>query len=357
MGKTKKILYIIPLLSAAGCFFSCSENRAASEEQSPATIRAALNPTTVMIAPCEQKTFEYFIEGNGKIKPHYEQKFTAETNGILTICRAVNGKRVQKGDLLLQFDLRELMLSVERARLNFTNARIEFESQMLGYNRGRNEVADTLRKTVEIASGLSSARIDLEKAELDLAKAKLLAPFAGVMANVNVQQGMFVKAGDELFTLYSANELYVQTKILETDISLISAHQPADIIPVADPSEKYAAEVSGINPVVDAYGLVAVKLTLHETRGLLPGMNVGTRIRIPKHQALVVPKEAVVMRSGRPVVFTFEDGLAKWNYVVTGLDNGTEIEIKEGIASGQLVITSNNLQLAHDAPVKEDSVK
>jgi len=357
MVKTIKILYIIPLLSVAGGFFSCSENKAASEEQSTATIRAELPPTTVTVASCEEKTFEYFIEGNGKIKPQYEQKFTAVSNGTVAKSGVMNNKHVQKGELLVQFDVRELTLSVERARLNFTNARIEFESQMLGYNRGRNEVADTLRKTVEIASGLSSARIDLEKAELDLAKAKLLAPFAGVLANVNVQQGTYVRAGDELFTLYSANELYVETKILETDISLVSAHQPADIIPVADPSKKYKAVVSGINPVVDAYGLVTVKLTLRDTKGLLPGMNVGTRIRIPKHQTLVVPKEAVVMRSGRPVVFTFANGLAKWNYVVTGLDNGTEIEIKEGLNTGLAVITSNNLQLAHDAPVTTQEIR
>ena len=65
----------------------------------------------------------------------------------------------------------------------------------------------------------------------------------------------------------------------------------------------------------------------------------------------MVAKEAIVMKSGKPVVFTEENGLAKWNYVSTGRENGKEIEILSGIKAGQNVIVSNNLQLAHDAPI------
>jgi hypothetical protein len=48
-----------------------------------------------------------------------------------------------------------------------------------------------------------------------------------------------------------------------------------------------------------------------------------------------------------------EERLAKWNYVTVGLENDIEVEIKDGIKVDQIVIVSNNLQLAHDAPVQE----
>ena len=82
-------------------------------------------------------------------------------------------------------------------------------------------------------------------------------------------------------------------------------------------------------------------------------MNCTAVIKAPASRSLIVPKEAVVMRSGKAVVFTLQDGKAKWNYVAVGKDNGKEVEIKEGVTAGQKVITTNNLQLAHDAPVKE----
>jgi hypothetical protein len=52
------------------------------------------------------------------------------------------------------------------------------------------------------------------------------------------------------------------------------------------------------------------------------------------------------------VVFTIEKNESKWNYVEVGKDNGEEVEILDGIEAGSTVITTNNLQLAHQAPVQ-----
>ena len=81
-------------------------------------------------------------------------------------------------------------------------------------------------------------------------------------------------------------------------------------------------------------------------------MNARAIIRAPQSNSLVVPKDAVVYRSGRAVVFTIENNESKWNYVEVGKDNGQEIEILDGIKPGSTVITTNNLQLAHQAPVQ-----
>ena len=81
-------------------------------------------------------------------------------------------------------------------------------------------------------------------------------------------------------------------------------------------------------------------------------MNARAVIRAPQNNNLVVPKEAVVYRSGRPVVFTIENNEAIWNYIEVGKDNGREIEVLDGIQADQTVITSNNVQLAHQAPVQ-----
>jgi hypothetical protein len=111
--------------------------------------------------------------------------------------------------------------------------------------------------------------------------------------------------------------------------------------------------VTAINPKVDENGLVQVSLTLTSSKNLLPGMNARAIIRAPQSNSLVVPKDAVVFRSGRAVVFTIENGKeSKWNYVEVGKDNGREIEVLDGIPENSTVITSNNLQLAHQAPVK-----
>ena len=71
-------------------------------------------------------------------------------------------------------------------------------------------------------------------------------------------------------------------------------------------------------------------------------------------QHLVVPNSAVVLRSGRQVVFTVGDkkDKAMWNYVHTGLENMGEYTIVDGLEEGMEVIVSGNVNLAHEAPVK-----
>lgn len=84
-------------------------------------------------------------------------------------------------------------------------------------------------------------------------------------------------------------------------------------------------------------------------------MNASATILVPNEKSVIVPKSAVVIRNGKAVIFTYEAGLAKWNYVVVGRDNGKEVEILDGLVEGMKVIINNNLQLAHDSPVKEES--
>ena len=129
------------------------------------------------------------------------------------------------------------------------------------------------------------------------------------------------------------------------------------VVPVALPGKAYVGQVSEINPFVNGQGLVLVRARIsHPDRQLFEGMNVRVRIERRLANQVIVPKSAVVERSGRKVVFTVvtEAGprKAKWNYVTIGSENETEVTISEGLKPGDEVITAGNLNLAHDAVVK-----
>ncbi len=67
---------------------------------------------------------------------------------------------------------------------------------------------------------------------------------------------------------------------------------------------------------------------------------------------LLVPQEAVLVRGGRKLVFVVGDGLAKWRYIESGLENERFVEVLEGVKEGDEIITDGHLTLAHDAEVK-----
>ncbi|MCC7525689.1 MAG: efflux RND transporter periplasmic adaptor subunit [Chitinophagaceae bacterium] len=361
-----KILRLLIYLSFIFFWSSCNSGSEAtdSEENLSNTVSAQDTlVTNVQTAFARAAPFQYLIQSNGKIHSLHEQLIVAETGGVLMLCRAQTGARFAGGETIAQFETIPLKQKLEKAELARFNGQKEYESQLLGYEnllKDRSKAqADTIRQKLRISTGLSGAEQDIKQAEYELSKAVIEAPFGGVLADVKVQPGQYVKPGDEMFRIYDPTHLLLEVKILESDIGLVKKGMSAEVSPVSNPEKRYNATVYEINPYVDENGLVLVKLKVvspdisRQELSLFPGMNCTATIIVPFSKTLVVPKEAVVMRSNKAVVFTFENGKAKWNYVETGRDNGKEVEIKEGLQAGQKVITTNNLQLAHDAPVKE----
>ncbi|WGH74115.1 hypothetical protein P8625_08265 [Tenacibaculum tangerinum] len=94
-----------------------------------------------------------------------------------------------------------------------------------------------------------------------------------------------------------------------------------------------------------------------ENTGLLDGMNAKILINRPLENVILIPKEALVLRTNREVVFTKENDLAKWNYVEIAGENKDSYAIKKGLKLTDTIIVSGNLNLAHDAKVNATFVK
>jgi membrane fusion protein, multidrug efflux system len=90
----------------------------------------------------------------------------------------------------------------------------------------------------------------------------------------------------------------------------------------------------------------------NKTEVLCAGMNVKVIVKIEYPQSLIVPIKALVKSGENSVVFTFSNGLAKWNFVKTEGRNSNYYRITEGLKVGDIVITEGNLNLSHDAKVK-----
>lgn len=353
------------LLALQWMYVACSSSTAT--ENADAAVKPAMAPesaTDVATAKTLIKKFEYRVETNGKIESLTEQIISCPLTGNLSVCYARNGIPFRAGTTIAQIETTMLNYRLERAQLVKFNCQKEYESQLLGYGSllkdKSHEQAEEIKQKLRISTGLAGAEQDIKETEYDLSRAVLKAPFNGMLADVKIQQGQEVKAGQELFHIYDPDNLLLKVKILEADMPLLKAGAPAEITPVSERSTPFKASVFEINPYVDENGLVMVKLKIinrqndrQRSTSLFPGMNCTAVIKIPAEKSLVIPREALVMRNGKAVVFTLEGGRAKWNYVVTSRDNGKEVVIEEGLQPGAKVITSNNLQLAHDAPVKE----
>ena len=100
-----------------------------------------------------------------------------------------------------------------------------------------------------------------------------------------------------------------------------------------------------------------VDATIANDGTLTDGMNVKVFVRQALDNQLVVPKSAVVIRDNLEVLFRYENGTARWTYVLTSLANSKEYVVcaneERGaeLKVGDIIITSGNLNLADGSEV------
>jgi glutamine synthetase type III len=141
--------------------------------------------------------------------------------------------------------------------------------------------------------------------------------------------------------------------ILENELSLVHAGDRVIITPYAFTGNTTEGRITEINPLVDKNGMVRIKAQAGASKEkLYDGMNVKVRIQKMVSRQLVIPKEALVLRTNKKVVFTLKNGKALWNYIQTGMENSAGYVVTEGLNENDSVIYEGNINLAHESPVR-----
>jgi len=295
------------------------------------------------------------IKASGKLEAGTHQELSFQVGGCLSEIQVKNGQRIQSGEVIAKLYNQEQNLKHQEAKLAYKEALYKDEDERMFLNDStfyKEKWSEVDEKTA-LKSGLLQAKLALQTADLNLEQTMLRAPFGGVITNLSAVKGDFINSNQALVKLYNPDDLELEVSLLEYDFPKIGIGQSVQVVALANPQEIYSGKVSEINPVIDATGHFQITISLTgNTSGLVPGMSASVSIAALKTEpAVIVPVKAVVNRSGKSVVFTHEEGLAKWNYVTLGDQNGEYIEVLDGVVAGSQVIITDVFQLAHDSPV------
>lgn len=296
---------------------------------------------------------------NGKLRARREITISSQTSGILTQA-PTEGAYYEAGATLAATDTRAPELARDRAAAAREEAAFRQRDLLLRLSTnlpvGDTSVTQLARDNLLIQSGLPAAEVALTEAEYQLALAVQTAPFDGGIADVKVQAGSLVNLGEEICTLVDPTSLEAEFSLLEQEIGRLGDRQRVFVSPIARPDLRIPATLDIINPRVDEGGLLRVRARLGRTgkEKLYPGMNVDIILESDSREAVLVPKSAIVLRSGKTLVFTYdpESERAKWQYVTVAYENNEQVALSEGVEPGQQVIVSGNLNLDHDSRVR-----
>jgi HlyD family secretion protein len=343
------------------------------------------------------------ITANGVAEAERLLRVTAEVQGKVAEIAVREGQWVEAGDLLVRLDDVELQLQRDRAEEALINQLMVFASNQLvvpgtegltvARADGNDESASSFLERViseeayrtivaqpdlegrlraltredlyGALAGLTAQRVALEEAELNLQRARVVAPFAGQVAGIDASAGpnsktwpvvsQRVNAGNELMILVDPTPLRVRVEVIESEISFVREGRRTEVAFPAYPGETFNATIESIAPIVDATRKtlsVTVRLP-NADRRLKPGLFADVILDTEIYEdRLLVPVDALLIRDNREVVFVARNGRAQWEYIDKGLENDDWVEIVGGnVSEGEIVITSGHFTLGHDAAV------
>jgi len=292
---------------------------------------------------------------NGKLYAKRKAELRFPINELLDRIYVKNGDRVQQGTLLASLEHFTYKNQLERSKISFEKAKVDLQDVLIGQGFNSDDWSDVPPATLKmskIKSGYENALYDLESAQHSYESTFLKAPFSGIICSLKAKERNL--PGSEPFCILVDNSSFeAEFSILESELALVGKGQKVVVSPFSRAEENYTGVISEVNPLIDENGLATVKaLVRNEQNKLCEGMNVRVLIKKAVSNCLVVPKQAVVMRLGKEVMFTYLDGLAKWHYVKTMDENSTSYVVTgEDLKAGDKVIVSGNLNLGSDAEV------
>ena len=179
------------------------------------------------------------------------------------------------------------------------------------------------------------------------------APFAGRVGLRRVSVGSLISPGTVITTLDDTSTIKLDFTVPETFLPVVKPGLEIAARSVAYPEESFLGKVSSVDSRVDpATRSVTVRALLPNPEGLLkPGMFLTTRLSRGAIDALLVPEQALVPEGGEMFVFVAKDGVAEKRRIRIGERRVGDVQVVEGLASGELVVTEGTQKLRNGAAV------
>lgn len=345
------------LISVAGILFfvACTVN--SGEPASAGSEPLPAEPNSVQVAVLKQGDFYREIVSNGKLSAIEKAGLYFKNTGTIDGINVRNGQFVEAGSVLARLQNEEFIFNMKKADIALEKATIDRLDALLGM--GYKELSDDIKpdhlNIANIRSGYQQVKIQHEEAAYQLQNVSLIAPFSGKVEGIAQKAWEKTDPGKPFCTLINDNHFTITFPLLETEVHEVQSGHTITVTPVAG-LKTATGTITEINPRIDENGLAWIKAEVANPGGYIEGMNVKVSIKKAIPGQLVVPRQAVVLRQNREVLFRYTNGIAYWTYINVLDENESQyaVEAAEGatLAPGDTVIISNNLNLAHEAGVE-----
>ena len=316
----------------------------------PSAAPASRDPVGVVVAPVRLESLDQVIEALGTARANESVDVTAKVSNLVTAVHFGEGQPVARGALLVELDGAQARAQVAIAQAALTESQAQYKrSRELYTTKALSE-----SQLDQIEATLRSNEARLAVAQAQLADTQIRAPFAGRTGLRRVSVGSLVNPGTVITTLDDTGSIKLDFTVAETYLAALSPGLSISARSAAYPGRTFEGRIASVDSRVDpTTRSVIVRALVPNPDGLLkPGMFLTVRISRGAADALVLPEEALVPEQGDVFVFVVADGKAEKRLVHTGQRRVGSVQIVQGLADGEMVVTEGTQKLRDGVAVK-----
>ena len=336
------VIALIPIAIIIGLFINKGKLNEAKKPIDRSNIAVKVIVDTV-----SYKTVDGSFSQPATIIAEKEANIVAETSGKIATLNIDLGTSVRKGQVIGHIDVVETQQKLEAVELSINKLS-----------------ADYARKKVLVAgdatnaNAVSDAKYDLDSKKLEAAQlrtqirhANIIAPTNGIVVERQKIAGEYVNTGTTIATITNTQSLKAEVNIPENQLSHIKKGQNTTITSDAYPEKTFSGIVDFISPKGDENHnyIVRINIANNSSVQLKSGIYINVEFSgMSTHQKLLmIQKNALAEGVKNPLVYVFKNGAVEERKLTVGLESGDYIEVKNGLSSGELIVTSGQINLSN----------
>ena len=324
-----------------------------------ALAQEGMPPATVVTAPVTTGMVSEGITLAGTTRPIRDSLIAAEVDGRVLERQVELGDHVEKDGVLFVLDRVRLerALAQARAELEEVRARLErairqetralelHEQAVLSPSLTDEAVAE--RRAQE--SRKEQVRVQIEGIKDDLSRSTIRAPFAGVVTELHTEVGQWLRQGEPIARLADFNTIEITVNLPERYYAQVTQGDDAPATLASLPGLALDGKVFAIVPQVESAARTFPVLVraINPDRAVAAGMLAQVRLSLgASEQALMVPRDALVVGRMGKVVYKVEGDAANPVPVTSGRASGSLVEVSgEDLQEGDRVVVRGNERL------------
>ena len=369
----KKITKILAPVFIIGLLLTLAIVIQANPPEQPKRFAPPAQEMVVNAAPVRLQDYRIQLESYGSVQPRTRTTLTAQVSGQIVFVNPNirDGGFFDKGDILVSIDPRDYEANVRIAQAVLMDAR-----QALADATARSELAREdwsslgnageppelvlrLPQLEAARAGVISAEATLQKAELELERTRIVAPFAGRVLQQSADIGQVVSPNTEIAEIYATDSVEVRLPIRNRDLAYIDLPElyrdvdaggtavNAQIISELIGRTVWDARLVRTEGAIDQsarqlHVIAHIDDPFSKSADGRPQLKIGQYVtaRIAGHElrdVLVVPNSAIYQGS---YVYVVEDDVLQRRNIEIAWQNDRDAIVKDGLGDGDILVTT-----------------